>query len=106
MVERAGAAYLTLANTGSSDDRLLSVTADVAQMAELHETKEQGGMMEMSPVEFITVPANGQVELKPGGLHIMLMGLSAPLDTGDQVTLTLKFERAGEITVAAEVRDE
>ena len=70
MMERAGAAYMVIENTGPAEDRLLSASADFAEKVELHETKDVGGMMEMSPVEAIPVPANGSVELKPGGLHV------------------------------------
>lgn len=107
MMERAGAAYMVLENSGSEDDKLVSVTTDVAMMAELHETKEVNGMMEMAPVSGgIVIPANGQAELKPGGYHIMLMGLNEELVAGDTFNLTLQFEKAGEVQITAEVRDE
>lgn len=107
MMERAGAAYMVLENAGSEDDKLVSVTTDVAMMVELHETKEVNGMMEMAPVSGgIVVPANGQAELKPGGYHIMLMQLNEELVAGDTINLTLQFEKAGEVQITAEVRDE
>ena len=61
-------------------------------------------MMQMSPVPNIPVPANGKVELKPGGFHLMLIGLTRPLKIGDKVQLTLNFEKAGKIPVTAEVQ--
>ena len=85
MMERAGAAYMVLQNSGAAEDKLLSVESDVAQTIELHETKESGGMMSMSPVPNIPVPANGQAELKPGGFHVMLIGLNRELKVGDKV---------------------
>lgn len=107
MMERAGAAYMVLENNSSEDDRLVSVTTDVATMAELHETKEVNGMMQMSPMnDGIVIPADGQVELKPGGYHVMLMGLQKELTIGNTINLTLQFEKAGEIQITAEVRDE
>lgn len=107
MMERAGAAYMVLENSGSEDDKLVSVTTDVAMMVELHETKEVNGMMEMAPVSGgIVIPANGQVELKPGGYHVMLMQLNEELVAGDTINLTLQFENAGEMQITAEVRDE
>ena len=106
MMERAGAAYLVLRNNGAADDKLLSVESDVAKTIELHETKESGGMMEMSPVPSVPVPANGQAELKPGGFHVMLIGLNRELKVGDKVQLTLNFEKAGKIPVTAEVREQ
>jgi periplasmic copper chaperone A len=106
MMERAGAAYLVLQNNGAAEDRLLSVESDIAKAIELHETKESGGMLEMSPVPNIPVPANGKAELKPGGFHIMLIGLTRELKVGDKVQLTLNFEKAGKIPVTAEVKEQ
>jgi hypothetical protein len=106
MVERAGAAYMTINNGAATDDRLLSVTSDAADMIELHQTQENNGVMEMSPVESIPIPANGQTELKPSSWHMMLMGLKRELKAGEKVTLTLKFEKAGEVVISAEVRDQ
>lgn len=106
MMERAGAAYLVLQNSGAVDDKLLSVESDVARTIELHETKEAGGMMEMSPVPNIPIPANSKVELKPGGLHVMLIGLNRELKAGDEVQLTLNFEKAGKVPVTAEVKEQ
>jgi copper(I)-binding protein len=105
MMDRAGAAYMVITNTGSQADRLLSVSGDIAEVIELHETKEVNDMMEMAPVTAITVPANGQAELAPGGLHIMLIGLTRELVVGEEVELTLTFENAGVIAVTAEVRE-
>jgi hypothetical protein len=106
MMERAGAAYMVLHNGGAADDKLLSVESDVAQTPELHETKESGGMMSMSPVPNIPVPANGTAKLEPGGFHIMLIGLNRELKVGDKVQLTLNFEKAGKVPVTAEVKDQ
>jgi len=106
MMERAGAAYMIIHNGGSQADRLLSATTDAAGTVELHETTEVDGMMQMAPVTAIEVPAGGQAELAPGGLHVMLIDLTRELKAGDQVELTLTFENAGEIKVTAEVRDE
>ena len=105
IADQPGAAYLVIQNGGSAD-KLLSVTSDVAQMIELHQSMESGGMMQMSPVSNIEVPANGKVELKPGGFHMMLMGLTRPLKLGDKVQFTLNFEKAGKIPVTAEVKDQ
>jgi periplasmic copper chaperone A len=106
MMNRAGAAYMVLQNNGAAEDKLLSVESDVAQTIELHETKESGGMMSMSPVPNIPVPANGKAELKPGGLHVMLIGLNRELKAGDKVQLTLNFEKAGKVPVTAEVKEQ
>ncbi len=105
LADQPGAAYLVIQNNGAAD-KLLSVTSDVAHMIELHQSMESGGMMSMSPVPNIPIPANGQVELKPGGFHMMLMNLTRPLTTGDKVQFTLNFETAGKILVTADVRDQ
>ena len=101
----AGAAYMMITNDGSADDRLLSASSDIAMQVKLHETKDNNGVMEMSPADGITIPANGQAELKPGSYHMMLIGLKQELKAGEKITLTLNFEKAGAIAVTAEVRD-
>lgn len=98
------AAYMLIRNGGSDADRLVKAEADVAAAVELHETKMEGNMMKMAPVEGIAIPAAGQVELKPGGLHIMLIGLKRELKAGESVKLTLHFEKAGTREVTAQVR--
>jgi periplasmic copper chaperone A len=106
MMERAGAAYMVLQNSGAAEDKLLSVESDVAKTIELHETKEMNGMMAMSPVPNIPVAAGGKTELKPGGLHVMLIGLTRELKAGDKVQLTLNFEKAGKVPVTMEVKEQ
>jgi copper(I)-binding protein len=106
MMDRAGAAYMVIHNNSASDDRLLAVSSDVAETIELHESKEMEGMMQMSPVEAIAVPAGGSATLAPGGLHVMLIGLTRELVPGSSVALQLHFENAGEVGVNAEVREE
>jgi copper(I)-binding protein len=98
------AVYMVIRNEGGQADRLIRAESDVAETVELHETKMEGGMMKMEPVQGIDVPAGGQVELKPGGLHVMLIGLKRELAVGDRLTATLHFERAGVVTLEAEVR--
>jgi len=101
---QAAAAYMIIENHTSADDQLLSAASDVAATVELHESAESGGLMTMTPVSAIPVPANGQAELAPGGLHIMLIGLTRELVVGAEVTLTLNFEKAGLITVTVPIR--
>lgn len=98
------AAYMILTNTGDQPARLLRARSDVAESVELHQSQTEGGVTSMKPVEAIDIPAHGQTELKPGGLHIMLIGLKRELKVGDTVQLTLEFEKAGELLVSAEVR--
>jgi periplasmic copper chaperone A len=99
----AGGAYLSISNAGAAGDKLVSATADVAKSVELHEMKMEGDVMRMREVSAVDVPAGKAVELKPGGLHIMLMGLKAPLKEGEKFPLKLKFEKAGEVTVTVNV---
>lgn len=99
------AIYMELTNGGQEADRLVSAQADVAKTIELHETIMEGDLMKMQQVQGgIEVPAGGTVELKPGGLHVMLIGLTKDLNVGDKFPVTLQFDKAGAITVEAEVR--
>jgi len=104
-VTRTGAAYLTVRNAGAADDRLIGVASEVADRAELHGSEMQDGVMRMRPVEAVEVPAHGQAALEPGGLHIMLIGLKAPLEEGGSFALTLTFENAGEVEVVTTIED-
>ena len=106
MMELAGAAFMTIHNTGTTDDALVGATSPASNVVELHETKDDGtGQMTMMPVESIPVPAGGMAELKPGSYHIMLIELVAPLEVGDMVALTLTFQSGTVVDVMAEVRD-
>lgn len=100
--QAAGGGYLKLENKGA-DDKLLSASADVAASVELHSMSMEGDVMRMRQVDNIALPKGKTVELKPGGLHIMFMGLKAPLKNGDKFPLKLKFEKAGEVTVTVNV---
>jgi copper(I)-binding protein len=72
-------------------------------MAALHKTVEADGVMKMEHVEALDIPADGMLEMKPGGYHIMLMGLTQPLKEGDEIEITLTFEKAGEVKLKAKV---
>ena len=98
------AAYLIIRNHGTAPDTLLSATADAAESVEMHETRNVSGMMMMERVPKIAVAPGARVELKPGGYHLMLLGLKRSLGPGEIVTLTLTFERAGPVTARADVR--
>lgn len=108
MMATTGAAYMQI--TSPVDDRLLSASVDmsVAMMTQIHETTEAddgSGEMVMQEVEAIELPAGETVALEPGGYHIMLMELAAPLEVGSEIEITLELEVAGTVTVTAEVRD-
>jgi len=91
-----GAAYFAIHNQGKMADKLVSASADVAKKVEIHNHINEGGVMKMRKVEGgITIPAGGMAELKPGGYHIMFMGLHAPLKEGDSFPMTVTFEKAG-----------
>lgn len=100
------AAYMTIVNEGREADRLVGVMSDVAQSVELHQTVKEGDVMRMQPVEGgIEIPAGGKVELKPGGYHVMLIGLNRELKPGDRFSLVLEFEKSGRQTIQVEVKE-
>jgi periplasmic copper chaperone A len=99
----AGGAFMTIVNKGASADRLIGAASPIAGMAELHETKSENGVMTMSPVPALEIPAGGKAMLAPGGYHVMLMGLKAPLKEGQSFPLTLTFEKAGKIDVEVKI---
>lgn len=105
-VSRIGAVYMTIANRGAGDDRLIAAATPAAERAEVHTHVHAGGMMKMQPVESVDLPAGHGVTFEPGGLHVMLMQLRAPLKAGETFPMTLSFERAGtlEVTVTVEAR--
>jgi len=98
------AVYMVIENTGEQPDRLLHAHCDAAGTVELHETKMEGGVMKMQPVDGIDIPAKGTVELKPGGLHVMLIGLTRDLNPGDEIEVELHFDKAGHVPVKAVVQ--
>ena len=98
-----GAGFVTIRNARPAD-RLLSASTPAAGRTELHTMLRDGDIMRMRQVEAIAVPAQGAVALAPGGLHIMLIGLTRALAVGESIPLTLVFERAGAITLNLDVR--
>ncbi len=102
-----GAVYLTVVNEQREPDRLVgaSVEAGVARMAHLHATVQQGELLRMAAVPAWDVEAEGgTLTLAPGGNHVMLLELAAPLRAGDRFALALLFEHAGEREVTVVVR--
>jgi len=100
---RAAALYMTLVNKGGADDRLVSVSTPVAGKAEVHSTTTENGVTRMRPVEALDVKAGTSTILKPGGYHVMLTDLKAPLVAGQSFAVTLTFENAGKIDATATV---
>ena len=86
------AAYVTIMNHGIESDALIGVVSDVSAKVELHSHKNDGGVMRMRQIVSVPVPAHSVAELKPGGDHIMLMGLKRPLKAGDHIMLRLSFQ--------------
>jgi copper(I)-binding protein len=82
----------------------VSATSSVAEKVELHEVRNEAGVMAMRPIDKLSVPAGGVVELKPGGYHVMLLGLKRDLNPGDSVPVTLTFQKSAPVTVNAQVR--
>lgn len=97
---RAGGAYMMIMNTGTAEDRLVGGTSPVAERIEIHEMAVENDVMRMREVEGgLAIPAGGSVELKPGGYHVMLMGLTETLEEGRDIPLTLEFKEAGTVDV-------
>lgn len=101
---RVGAGYLTIVNKGSAPDRLKSVTADVAESVEIHEMSMENSVMTMRGApNGVEIKPGETVTFKPGGLHMMLMGLKQPLAEGGAVHVTLNFDKAGPISATLPV---
>ena len=100
---KAGAAYVTITNGGTETDRLIAVTTPVARKAAVHAHMMDGGVKKMRPVEAAEFNPGEPTVFMPGGLHVMLMGLRAPLVKGDTFPLTLAFERSGIVEVRVRV---
>ncbi|QQS14797.1 MAG: copper chaperone PCu(A)C [Rhodospirillales bacterium] len=96
---RAGAAFMVIENAGGGADRLVKASSPVAARTEIHTMIKDGDVMRMREVPAIDLAPRAKVELKPGGFHVMLMELKAPLKAGDKVPVTLTFEKAGAITI-------
>jgi hypothetical protein len=91
-----GAVFMILKNTDKEPVALIKASVDVAQSAELHAHRMKDGMMQMRPVERIEIPGKGMAQLQPGGNHLMLMELKAPLISGEMIRLSLGFSDGSE----------
>jgi copper(I)-binding protein len=99
------AIYFIVDNPSAQEDVLLSASSDGAEAVELHLSKmDSEGTMKMQQQDSVPIPAKSKVELKPGGLHIMLIKLKSDLKAGDTISLILKFHHAGEIKLEVPVR--
>nr|WP_314447065.1 copper chaperone PCu(A)C [uncultured Sphingomonas sp.] len=90
----SSAAYVSVHNGGAAD-RLVGASSPAASSVTIHDSQNQGGVMRMRPAGALPVAAGGTIVMKPGGLHIMLTGLKAPLRPGSRLPVTLRFAKAG-----------
>lgn len=98
------AVFLTITNASGEPERLINALSDAAEVVELHETVKEGDVMRMVHVpEGFEIPPGGSIELKPGGKHVMLMGVTAPMAVGDEVQLELVFEKSAPVTLTVPV---
>jgi periplasmic copper chaperone A len=96
----SAAAYMTITNKGSAPDKLSCVSDNASAQCQIHSMTMEGGVMKMRPVEGgLEIKPGDSVTLKPGGYHIMLVDLKHPLEQGQSVKATLKFEHAGTVDV-------
>jgi len=97
------AVYMTIKNSGD-EDRLVGISSDISENAELHSSKvDENGVASMEMIKILDVPPGETIELNPGGMHIMLIGLKEPLVGKESVNLKLKFEKSGEVMLEVPV---
>lgn len=100
------AVYFTLRNTGGRSDTLTAASSDVAGTVEIHESRMEDDVMRMRQLQSIEIPAGESVTFKPGGLHVMLIGLTRQLAVGDAFALTLDLSESGERSIQVTVRQD
>lgn len=98
-----GAVYVSIANEGPGEDRLTGAFTDHAAMAMVHQNELMDGVARMRMAGEIRIPEGDEINMVPGGTHIMLEGLRAPLKAGDEFELVLKFKEAGDKKVTVRV---
>ena len=102
---KVGAGYMTIVNKGAAPDRLVSVASPAADKVEIHEMSMQDNVMKMRELAGgLPIEAGKSVSLAPGGYHLMLLGLKAPLKQGDKIPVTLTFAKAGKVEVTLDVQ--
>jgi len=101
---KVAAGYLVIRNRSAAPDRLVGASSPAAARVETHVIEKQGEILRMREVKGYEVPAKGSFELRPGGPHLMLVDIKAPLKEGERVPVTLKFEKAGEVKIELGVR--
>ncbi|MEM6305330.1 MAG: copper chaperone PCu(A)C [Pseudomonadota bacterium] len=105
---KSGAAFMMLMNNSGEDDVLIAASSDVAPRVELHKHEmDENGVMKMTEIEGgIAIPAGGMHHMTRGGDHVMFMGLTEPLAQGSEITVTLTFEKAGDVEISVPVDHE
>ncbi len=99
------AGFLVVRNLGNRNDRLVSVSSSAVARVEIHEARNEHGMMKMRPLpDGMDIPAGAEVSLQPGGYHLMILEPRQPFVGGDVVVATLHFQQAGDVEVAFRVR--
>ena len=97
--------YLTIENKGAAPDRLIGGSADIAGKFEVHEMAMNNGVMTMRPLDKgLAIEPGKTVKLAPGGYHLMIMDLKGPFKQGEQVPVTLEFEKAGKVKLSLDVQ--
>ena len=99
----ATAAFMVIRNTGDKDVKVVKADNPISKATELHTHLNEGGVMKMRPVPAIEIKAKGEAVLKPGGLHVMMIDLKAPLKEGDSVPITRTFDDGSSKQVDAKV---
>lgn len=97
-------AFAIVENTGTTPKSIVAASSDISDKVELHEMKNENGMMRMSPVKKVDVPAKGTLELKPGSFHVMLFDVKRKIADGEKITLTFTFDDGSKVTTEAQVR--
>ena len=100
---KVAGAFMTIRNQGTEADRLVSASSPIAGLVEIHEMAMEGGMMKMRALKGIDLKPGATVELQPGGYHVMLEDLKQPLKQGEQIPVTLTFEKAGVLEIKVNV---
>jgi len=98
-----GVAYLSITNNGKVVDALIAASTPAAARVEMHRTTIADGVARMRPVDSITIAPGSTARIEPGGMHLMLVDLKAPLHTGAHIPLELTFRNAGRITVQVDI---
>lgn len=101
-----GAAYVSFHNMGPEQDRLISARSNIADRIEIHDHIMENGLVKMRHIEDgISLKSGEKIELKPGGMHLMLLGLQEPLVEGASFQIILQFEQAGEKLIDVPIRE-